>query len=157
MSYTTPYYHRQRAIYTEKMRFENFLELPEEHREALVNIWMGNAIRDEHFRYSQRLANQKWVNGVWEHALIEREGGRRECWIIFRPDTPNAEKFHSFEYWEKYWRAGETIMCSGTTMGWCTLLPTDKVIASVFMDNVKYMSVWDISCETNKIAYEYGI
>lgn len=73
MAYITPRYQRARAIYTERMSFDSFLELPEEHREALVGVWMGNAIRDEQFRYSQRLANQKWVGGVWEHALIERD------------------------------------------------------------------------------------
>jgi hypothetical protein len=157
MAYITPYYQRSRAIYTERMRFNEFIELPDEHREALQGIWMGNAIRDENFRYSQRLANQKWVGGVWEHALIERESGRRECWIIFRPDTPNAEQFHSYEYWKKYWKAGDTIMCSGTTMGWCTLLDSDKIIVSVRMDKVKYMSEWDLSREIKKISAEYGI
>jgi len=139
-----------------RLSFSEFLELPEGEREMITGVWMGEAIRNEAFRYSQRLANQKAVRGLWEHALIERDG-RKESWIMFKPDNETARNFHSFEYWGKYWEQGETIFCSGTSMGWNTMNSGDRVIISVRMDRMKYMSEWDFACEVKKISVEYGI
>jgi hypothetical protein len=140
----------------QRLSFGEFLELPEEQREMITGVWMGEAIRNEAFRYSQRLANQKAVRGLWEHALIERDG-RNESWIMFKPDNETARNFHSFEHWAKYWEKGETILCSGTSMGWNTLTDGDRVIISVRMDRLKYMTDWDFACEVKKISVEYGI
>jgi hypothetical protein len=139
-----------------RLSFSEFLKLPEGEREMITGVWMGEAIRNEAFRYSQRLANQKAVRGLWEHALIERDS-RKESWIMFEPGNERARNFHSFMYWETAWEKGETILCSGTSMGWNTLTSTDRVIISVKMDRLKYMSEWDFACEVKKISVEYGI
>jgi hypothetical protein len=140
----------------QRLSFSEFLELPDEQREMITGVWMGEAIRNESFRYSQRLANQKAVKGLWEHTLIERDG-RKESWIMFEPSNETARNFHSFEYWSKEWEKGETILCSGTSMGWNTLTSGDRVIVSVKMDRLKYMTEWDFACEVKKISLRFGL
>lgn len=139
-----------------RQSFSEFLELPEEQREIITGVWIAEAIRNEALWYSQRLANRNVVKGLWEHALIERDG-KRQSWIMFKPDNETARKFHSFEHWAKYWECGETILCSGTSMGWNTMHSTDKHIFSATVDRLDYMTEWDFACHVKKISSEYGI
>jgi hypothetical protein len=156
MAYVTP---RYQQISLKKVRFEEFVKLPEEERNLMSEIWLQQALSDERYRYSQRLANSQYKAGIWEHAIIKRvpsedfpgypHSAKTESWIIFRPDNESARDFHSFQYWSKYWEAGETILCSGTMMSWNTLKETDEILITI-MDSARHMTEWEVRSETKK-------
>ena len=137
------------------IRFNEFLDLPEEMRESLTGVWMSAAMRDEPRRMSQRMMNADFKGGMLEHLLLERDG-RREIWVVFRSSNQAATEFPGFAYWGKYWSEGDTILCSAIDMRWNILLSTDKEILSCFSTK-RSMSEWDIACEVKKISKEYGI
>ena len=144
---------------TKRVTFKEFVGMANCERISLSEIWFSQAMADQAYLYSQRLANTQYTAGIWEHAIIKRafsedlpgypHSAKTESWIIFRPDNKTAPSFHSFPYWRKYWEAGETILCSGTMMGWNTLRETDEILITI-MDKARHMTEWEVRTETKK-------
>ena len=149
---------------TKRVSFEDFMKLSQVERFTLSDIWFAQAMADEAIRYSQRLANTRYIEGIWEHAIIKRvesedfpgypHSAKTESWIIFRPGNESARDFHSFPYWSKYWEAGETILCSGTMMSWNILRETDEILITI-MDKARHMTEWEVRSETKKRVNQF--
>jgi hypothetical protein len=139
-----------------KMSFREFQSLPPEIQDARMWLKLSQAISNQSYLESQRIASVKKIHGKeWRFVLLKRYG-REEVWVIFRPeDAESAKQFHSYSYFKEAFEAGETILAAFKHCAWNVLCSTDEILGE--MMSTKSVCGFEIKNRSREAAKRYGV